>query len=221
MLAIYETVLSTLLWAAISCAVVAVPGVGFAYVLARRSFFGKSVLSTLTTLPLVLPPTAVGYLLLRLLANDGWLGDEVIGIDLGILLTWKAVIVACSVMSFPLFVRTARVAFEEVEPRLESMSRSLGMGPWQTFQRVTLPLASRGLIAAALLAFTRSLGEFGATIIIAGNIPGQTQTLASALFSAQQAGNDARANHLLWVALLVGFATVYLTERLTRKGGDR
>lgn len=194
---------------------------GFAYVLARRSFFGKSVLSTLTTLPLVLPPTAVGYLLLRLLANDGWLGDEVIGIDLGILLTWKAVIVACSVMSFPLFVRTARVAFEEVEPRLESMSRSLGMGPWQTFQRVTLPLASRGLIAAALLAFTRSLGEFGATIIIAGNIPGQTQTLASALFSAQQAGNDARANHLLWVALLVGFATVYLTERLTRKGGDR
>ncbi|OUW15700.1 MAG: molybdenum ABC transporter permease subunit [Opitutales bacterium TMED158] len=217
----YETVLSTLLWAAISCAVVAVPGVGFAYVLARRSFFGKSVLSTLTTLPLVLPPTAVGYLLLRLLANDGWLGDEVIGIDLGILLTWKAVIVACSVMSFPLFVRTARVAFEEVEPRLESMSRSLGMGPWQTFQRVTLPLASRGLIAAALLAFTRSLGEFGATIIIAGNIPGQTQTLASALFSAQQAGNDARANHLLWVALLVGFATVYLTERLTRKGGDR
>lgn len=219
--AIYETVLSTLLWAAISCAVVAVPGVGFAYVLARRSFFGKSVLSTLTTLPLVLPPTAVGYLLLRLLANDGWLGDEVIGIDLGILLTWKAVIVACSVMSFPLFVRTARVAFEEVEPRLESMSRSLGMGPWQTFQRVTLPLASRGLIAAALLAFTRSLGEFGATIIIAGNIPGQTQTLASALFSAQQAGNDARANHLLWVALLVGFATVYLTERLTRKGGDR
>jgi len=217
---IYETVLSTLLWAAISCAVVAIPGVALAYVLARRSFLGKNVLSTLTTLPLVLPPTAVGYLLLRLLANDGWLGESILGIDLGILLTWKAVIIACSVMSFPLFVRTARVAIEEVEPRLESMSRSLGQGPGRTFCRVTLPLAARGLIAAALLAFTRSLGEFGATIIIAGNIPGQTQTLASALFSAQQAGNEGAANQLLWVALLVGFATVYATERLTRKGGE-
>lgn len=217
---IYETVLSTLLWAAISCAVVAIPGVALAYVLARRRFLGKNVLSTLTTLPLVLPPTAVGYLLLRLLANDGWLGESVFGIDLGILLTWKAVIIACSIMSFPLFVRTARVAFEEVEPRLESMSRSLGHGPGRTFFCVTLPLANRGLIAAALLAFTRSLGEFGATIIIAGNIPGQTQTLASALFSAQQAGNEGAANQLLLVALLVGFATVYATERLTRKRGE-
>ena len=218
---IYETVFSTLLWAAISCVVVAIPGVALAYVLARRSFIGKSVLSTLTTLPLVLPPTAVGYLLLRLLANDGWLGQSALGIDLGILLTWKAVVIACSVMSFPLFVRTARLAFEEVDARLESMGRSLGRSPWRTFLVVTLPLASRGVVAAALLAFTRSLGEFGATIIIAGNIPGQTQTLASALFSAQQAGNEGTANQLLWIALLVGFGTVFATERLTRKGGQR
>lgn len=196
--------------------VVAIPGTALAYLLARYSFRGKGVISTLTSLPLVLPPTAVGYLMLRLFSNDGWLGKESLGIDLDLLLTWKAVVIACSVMSFPLFVRTARVAFEEVNPRLEDMGRSLGLGAWRAFLSITLPLASRGLIAAALLAFTRALGEFGATVIIAGNIPGQTQTLASALFSAQQSGNETLANRLLLVSLLVGFATVYATERLTR-----
>ena len=218
---IYETIFSTLIWAATACGVVALPGIALAYLLARRTFVGKGVISTLTTLPLVLPPTAVGYLLLQLFARDGWLGSEVLGFDLGVLLTWKAVVIACSVMSFPLFVRTARVAFEEVNPRLESMSRSLGRSGWKTFCSVSLPLASRGLVAAALLAFTRALGEFGATVIIAGNIPGQTQTLASAIFSAQQSGNDALASQLLWVALGVGFLTVYLTEWLTRKGGAK
>ena len=214
---IYETIFATLLWAMMTCLVVAVPGTALAYLLARRSFFGKGILSTITTLPLVLPPTAVGYLLLRLFANDGLLGANVLGIDLNILLTWKAVVIACSAMSFPLFVRTARVAFEEVNPRLEDMGRSLGFGAWRAFASITLPLASRGLVAAALLAFTRALGEFGATVIIAGNIPGQTQTLASALFSAQQSGNESVANNLLLVALVVGFVTVYATEHLTRK----
>jgi molybdate transport system permease protein len=223
---IYETIFATLLWAAMTCLVVAVPGIALAYVLARRSFWGKGVLSTITTLPLVLPPTAVGYLLLRLFASDGLMGEKVLGFDLDVLLTWKAVVIACSVMSFPLFVRTARVAFEEVNPRLEDMGRSLGFGAWRAFTSITVPLASRGLIAAALLAFTRALGEFGATVIIAGNIPGQTQTLASALFSAQQSGNESVANRLLLVALLVGFVTVYATERLIRKsrkakGGSR
>ncbi len=214
---IYETIFSTLLWAALSIAVVAIPGVGVAYALARKEFAGKHVLSTLTTLPLVLPPTAVGYLLLRLFADNGWLGKERIGFDLGVLFSWKAVVVACSVMSFPIFVRAARVAFEEVNPRLESVARTLGAGPWRVFVSVTLPLATRGLVAATLLGFARALGEFGATIVLAGNIPGRTQTLSSALFSAQQGGNDDRANQLLIVALLVGFATVYTTERLARK----
>lgn len=223
---IYETIFATLIWATMTCLVVAVPGTALAYLLARRSFFGKGILSTITTLPLVLPPTAVGYLLLRLFANDGLLGANVLGIDLNILLTWKAVVIACSAMSFPLFVRTARVAFEEVNPRLEDMGRSLGFGACRAFASITLPLASRGLVAAALLAFTRALGEFGATVIIAGNIPGQTQTLASALFSAQQSGNESVANNLLLVALGVGFVTVYATEHLTRKsqktkGGSR
>jgi molybdate transport system permease protein len=204
-----------------ACALVAIPGTALAYCLARRSFWGKGIVSTLTTLPLVLPPTAVGYVMLQLFASDGWLGEQSLGFDLDILLTWKAVVIACSVMSFPLFVRTARVAFEDVNPRLEDMGRSLGLEKWRVFASIAMPLASRGLIAAALLAFTRALGEFGATVIIAGNIPGQTQTLASALFSAQQSGNESVANRLLWVALLVGFSTVYATERLTRGRSKR
>ncbi len=211
---IYETISTTLVWAALASVLVAIPGLAIAYVLARREFLGKKVLSTLTTLPLVLPPTAVGYLLLRLFADDGWLGKETIGIDLDILLNWKAVVIASSVMSFPIFVRTARVAFEEVNPRLERMGHTLGMSQWKVFHSITLPLASRGLIAATLLGFTRALGEFGATVVLAGNIPGRTQTLASALFSAQQSGSEALANQLLGVALLVGFITVYATERL-------
>lgn len=125
--------------------------------------------------------------------------------------------IACSVMSFPIFVRTARVAFEEVNPRLEALARSLGVGDWRVFATITLPLASRGLMAATLLGFTRALGEFGATVILAGNIPGRTQTLASAIYSAQQSGNENLANQLLGIALLVGFTTVYLTERLSQK----
>lgn len=214
---IYETVLSTLIWAALASILVALPGVAVALLLARREFVGKRVLSTLTTLPLVLPPTAVGYLLLRLFAHDGWLGRETLGIDLDILLSWKAVVIACAVMSFPIFVRTARVAFEEVNPRLEDMGQTLGMSSWKVFSSITLPLASRGLVAAMLLSFTRALGEFGATVILAGNIPGRTQTLSSAIFSAQQSGNEAMANQLLGIALLVGFAIVYLTERLGSK----
>ena len=218
---IYETVSSTLLWAVVASLIVAVPGLTIAYLLARRKFFGKKVLSTFTTLPLVLPPTAVGYLLLRLFADDGWLGRERLGFDLDIILSWKAVVIACSIMSFPIFVRTARVAFEEVNPRLERMGRTLGMGRLKVFLSITLPLASRGLIAATLLGFTRALGEFGATIILAGNIPGRTQTLASALFSAQQSGNETLANQLLGVSLLVGFIAVYTTERLASKRSIR
>lgn len=206
----------TVLWAGLSTCVVMVPGVLLAYALARYAFAGKSVVSTLVSLPLVLPPTAVGYLLLRLLADNGPLGREIFGVDLDILLNWKGVVVACSVMSMPLVVRTARVSFEEVNPRLEVMARTLGYGRLRTFLAITLPLAARGLIAAMILGFTRAMGEFGATVIVAGNIPGRTQTLATAIFSAQQAGNEGRANVLLLVALGVGFVAVFLTEWLSR-----
>ncbi|QYY35115.1 molybdate ABC transporter permease subunit [Ruficoccus sp. ZRK36] len=218
---VFSVIVSTLGWALLSTLVVMLAGVPLAYLLARREFIGKRAISAIVSLPMVLPPTAVGYLLLSLLADNGPLGRNTIGIDLDILLNWKGIIVAYSVMSFPLFVRTARVSFEAVSPRLEAMSLTLGRGRLHTFLVITLPLATRGLIAGLILAFTRAMGEFGATVILAGNIPGRTQTLASAIYSAQQAGNDHRANILLATALGLGFVLVYLTERLSVMPGFR
>lgn len=210
-----EILLHTVQWSAAATALVLAVGVPLAYLLARAHFPGKEVLAALVSLPLVLPPTAVGYLLLRLFADDGPLGRDILGLD--IVLTWRGVVLACAVMALPLVVRLARVSFEEVNPRLEGVARTLGYGPLRTFLMVSLPLAGRGLVAAALLGFTRAMGEFGATVVLAGNIPGRTQTLASALYSAQQAGMEARANVLLLAALGVGFAAILTTEWLVRR----
>lgn len=212
-----EVLRNTLLWAALATALVMVPGTLVAYVLARRDFRGKRIVSTLFSLPLVLPPTAVGYLLLRTFAVDGPLGRDTLGMDLDVILTWKAVVVACAVMATPLVVRTARVSFEAVDPRYEDMARTLGHGRAATFLCYTLPMARRGLMAALILGFTRAVGEFGATIILAGNIPGRTQTLATAIFSAQQAGREGEANVLLVIALVAGFVAVYASEALSQK----
>lgn len=212
-----EALRNTLAWAALATALVMVPGTLVAYLLARCEFTGKRVVSTLFSLPLVLPPTAVGYLLLRLFAAEGPLGRETLGLDLEVILTWRAVVVALAVMALPLVVRTARVSFEAVDPRYEAMARTLGHGRAATFLRYTLPLAARGLLAALILGFTRAVGEFGATVVLAGNIPGRTQTLASAIFSAQQAGREEEANFLLVVALVVGFAAVFASEHLSRR----
>lgn len=206
----------TLQVSAVATMIVLVPGVLAGYVLARRDFRGKSVVSTIVSLPLVLPPTAVGYLLLRALAADGPLGRERIGFELDILLTWKGAVLASSIMALPLVVHTARATFEGIDPRLETMARTLGHGRRAVFLRTTLPLASRGLLAATLLGFTRAIGEFGATVTIAGNIPGRTQTLATAIFFAQQGGRDAQATFFLCLALVIGFAAVWASERLAR-----
>jgi molybdate transport system permease protein len=204
--------------ASVATILVLVPGSLLAYLLARRDFPGKGLVSALVGLPLVLPPTAVGYLLLQLLATSGPLGRETLGFDLGLLLTWKGAVVASAIMAAPLVIRTARVTFEGIDPRLERMARTLGHSPVQTFLRFTLPLARRGLLAAAILGFTRALGEFGATVIVAGNIPGRTQTLASAIFSAQQAADDREVTFLLVVALLAGFVAIFASERLVGRG---
>jgi molybdate transport system permease protein len=209
------TLLVTLKIALSAVAIVAVPTLAVGFLLARRQFFGKSLVEALTSLPLVLPPTAVGYLLLELLAFDGPLGAGRLGFDLGLLLTWKGATVAAAVMASPLVVRTARVAFEAVDPRYEQLSRTLGLGPVATLFRVTLPLASRGILAALVLGFARALGEFGATVIVAGNLD-ETRTLALAIFSAEQAGRSAEARVLMWIALAVGFTAVVATEALSR-----
>lgn len=217
MLEVTSIVLRTLMFSGLATLLVCLPGLPLAYLLARKEFPGKSVITTLTSLPMVLPPTAVGYLVLQFLADAGPLGRESTGWDPGILFTWKGVVLACAIMSAPLTLRSAQAAFASVNPRYEMMSRTLGIGPVATFIRITLPMAGRGLLAAVLLGFTRALGEFGATVMVAGNIPGRTQTLASAIYSAQQAGRGGQATCLVIIALVVGFTTIYTTEWLYRK----
>src|SRR5262245_37322579 len=211
-----EALQLTLAIAGLATALVIVPGTALGLVLARREFRGKSVVETLVALPLVLPPTAIGYLLLRLFARDGWLGRETLGFDLDVLLTWRGAVIAAAVMSFPLIARTARVAFEGVPARLETMGASLGWPRWRVWTRVTLPLARRGLLAAALLGFTRALGEFGATVIVAGSIPGRTQTLALAIFDDIQLGREERALGLVAISVGIAFVSVFLSERALR-----
>ena len=216
-----QAILLTLKVASVATLLVMIPGTALAYLLARRRFPGKALLSTLVGLPLVLPPTAVGFLLLEMLAADGPLAS--LGLRFDVLLTWKAAVLASATMAVPLVVRTARVAFEGVDPRLESMARTLGHPPLRVFFAHTLPLASRGLVAAAILGFTRAVGEFGATVTLAGNIPGRTQTLASAIYSAQQVGDEREAAVLLAVALALGLVAILVSERLVRgsPGGGR
>jgi molybdate transport system permease protein len=194
-----------------------VPGTICGLLLARRPFPGKALLETVVELPLVLPPTAVGLALLTLLGRDGPLGREALGFDLHLLFTWRGAVLASAVMSFPLVARTARVAFDGVDPRLEWMAASLGMSRLRVLRTVTLPLAARGLTAATLLGFSRALGEFGATALVAGNIPGRTQTLAIAIFDDIQSGRDERAMILLGIAVVLAFVTVSAVGWLHRK----
>ncbi|MEK7283864.1 MAG: molybdate ABC transporter permease subunit [Acidobacteriota bacterium] len=197
------------------------PGILLGFLLARGDFRGKSLIETLASLPLVLPPTAVGYLLLRALGRHGPLGEKALGFDLDLLFTWKGAVLASCVMALPLVVRTARVAFEEVDARLEGIARTLGLGRVRTFVEITLPLARRGLLAAAVLGFSRALGEFGATVIVAGNIPGRTQTLALAIFTDLQTGHDREAMVLVAVTVVLAFAAVWTVEILLRRRRSR
>jgi molybdate transport system permease protein len=195
--------------------------VALALALARYRGPGKSALETVLSLPLILPPTAVGLLLLELFAYRSPLGAWLAARGLEIVFTGKAVLVATAVMSFPLLVRSARTAFEEVDPRLVGLARTLGCGPFAAFLRVTLPLAWRGVLAGAVLAFSRALGEFGATVMVAGNIPGKTRTLALAIFHDSQIGRDDRALVLAGVTVVLAFAALWTTEWITRRRGRR
>lgn len=210
----WAATLLTLQVATLSTLLTFVPATLLGYTLARYDFRGKRLVSAVVGLPLVLPPTAVGLLLLRLFGSDGPLGVDTIGVDLGVLLTWRGAVVAAAVMSMPLVVRTAEVTFRGIDPRLETMAATLGHDRWSVWGRFLLPMAARGLLAAAVLGFTRAVGEFGATVTLAGNIPGRTQTLASAIFSAQQLNDQAEAAVLLAVALVLGFAAIFAADTL-------
>jgi len=216
-----EVVGFSLATAAGATLVILVPGVLAALALARYQGPGKGAIETLLSLPLVLPPTAVGLVLLEALGRrtpvGGWLASR--GLD--IVFTWKAVVLAMAVMSFPLLVRSARTAFEEVDPRLVGLARTLGLGPFAAFRRVTLPLAWRGLVAGVVLAYSRALGEFGATVMIAGNIPGRTRTLSLAIFHENQLGRDDRALVLAGVTCVLAFAALWSAELVTRRRARR
>jgi molybdate transport system permease protein len=206
-------------WVSALSTVVILPfGLALAWALARRDWPGKSIVETFVTLPLVLPPVATGLILLKLFGRRGAIGgflhDQ---LNLDVIFTWRAVLLALSVMSLPLLVRAARVAFEEVNPRLEQIARTLGAGGRRVFFTITLPLAARGVIGGMLLAFARALGEFGATIMVAGNIPGKTSTLSLAIFENVQLGDDPRAYGLLGVSVVLAFTAVWCSEFFLRR----
>lgn len=195
------------------------PGLAAAWLLARFRWPGKSFAETLIALPLVLPPVATGLILLKLFSRRGALGTFLHNrLDLDVIFTWRGVVVAMAVMSFPLLVRGARVAFEGVDPRLEQIARTLGASDARIFFTITLPLARNGILGGTLLAFARALGEFGATILVAGNIPGRTSTLSLSIYQLVQLGKDDDAFRLLAVSAVIAFTAVWLSERfLTRR----
>jgi molybdate transport system permease protein len=195
------------------------PGVALGYLLARRRFPGKSAVETFLSLPLVLPPVVTGYLLLVLLGRRGAIGhflDEWFGV--AVVFTWKGAAVASAVMAFPLMVRAIRVSFAEADVRLEQAARTLGAGRLETFARVSLPLARRGIIAGAVLAFARGLGEFGATVMIAGSIPGETQTIPLYIYGqVSSPGGVEQSARLVVVSVLIAAAALVVAEYLERR----
>lgn len=195
------------------------PAIVVAWILARRRFFGKVILETLTSLPLVLPPVATGLILLRVLGRRGPLGAVLAGGGIDIVFTWKAVVLAMAIMGFPLVVRTARAGFEQVTRRYEQVAETLGAGPARVFFSISLPLASRNVLAGALLGFSRALGEFGATIVVAGSLPGRTRTIAVAIFGYVETGQDAHAMVLLGASAVIAFGAVWLSNLLVKGQG--
>ncbi|WP_241051085.1 molybdate ABC transporter permease subunit [Achromobacter xylosoxidans] len=201
-------------------------GTAAAYGLSRWRWPGRDLLDAILTLPLVLPPTVLGYYLLVLLGRRGVLGERLAEIGIELVFTWQGAVIAASVVAFPLVFKSARAAFENVDPQLESAARVLGVREAGVFFRVTLPLAARGIVAGVLLAFARALGEFGATLMIAGNLPGRTQTLSVAIYEAVQAGDDATANFLVLVTSITCIVVLLAAGKLvpirsSRRGGGQ
>lgn len=205
---------------AVFCVVlITVPAVALAWVLARKSFYGKSLVDSLVHLPMVLPPVIPGFILLMLLGKQGWIGSrlyEYFGITIAF--TWFGAVIASAVMAFPLLVRAARQAIAQVDRHLELAAQTLGAHPLRVFFTITLPLALPGIITGLILAFSRSLGEFGATITFVGNIEGETRTLPLAIYTYTQVPNgDIPAMRLVILSMLLALGALMLSEYLSRK----
>ena len=193
-------------------------GIALAWLFARKEWPLKSVIETLVLLPLVMPPVSTGLILLKIFGRRSPLGQWLYDRGIEIVFNWKGVLIAMAVMSFPLLVRSVRTSFAEVSPRLEQIAATLGASPLKIFFIITMPLAYKGIIAGAMLAFSRALGEFGATILLAGNIPGETQTLSLAIYSFVQLGKDSEAYTLLGITVGLAFLFVWSSEWLLRSG---
>ena len=192
-------------------------GVGVAWLLARRRFPGHGLLNAVVHLPLILPPVVTGYALLLLFGRKGLFGEALASIGIVLAFRWTGAVLAAAVMAFPLMVRAIRMGFEAVDPRIEEAARTLGAPPWAVFGRVTLPLILPGIITGAILAFAKALGEFGATITFVSNIPGQTQTLPTAIYTLlQQPDGDAMAAKLVVLSVALAFVALGLSEVLSR-----
>ncbi len=214
---IWDALKLSLLVVSSATVVVGVLGLAFAYLLAKFNFKGKEFLDACLTMPLVLPPTVTGYYLIVLLGRNGIIGSflyEWTGWT--IVFTWQGAVIAAVVVSLPLMIKASRASIESVNPNYEIASYTLGKSKLETFLRITLPLAKRGIIAGLVLSFARALGEFGATLMIAGNIPGKTQTMPLAIYEAVASGDDQRAQVLAIILTAVSVAAVYFTNKISR-----
>jgi molybdate transport system permease protein len=213
---IWSALRLSLLVGSIATVLICMIGTAFGYLLARRDFRGKDVLDAVLTLPMILPPTVTGYYLILLLGRRGIIGEPLYSVTgWTVTFTWTAAVIAATVIALPLMVKSARAAIESVDTEYEIASRVMGRSEWETFFRITLPLAGRGLLAGIVLSFARAFGEFGATLMLAGNIPGRTQTMPLAIYEAVASGEDERA---MWLALIltgISVTVVYLTNRLS------
>jgi len=212
----------TLGTAALSTLIIFPFGIALAWLLARKTFPGKSLVETFVALPMVMPPVATGLILLNVLGRHGTIGQlvqKLFGTE--IVFTWKAVVAAMAVMSFPFLVRTVRLAFEEINPRLEQVARTLGASRARVFHTITLPLATRGLIAGVVWAFARALGEFGATVLVAGNIPGRTTTISVQIYSDIMLGDDGHAYELLGVSVVLAFIAILVSNHFSKWSGTK
>lgn len=217
----WQLVFFTIKMSALSTLLILPFGIAIAWLLARRAWPGKAIVETAVMLPLFVPPVATGLLLLMLFGRNGPLGSALNHAGIDVVFTWRAVVIACAVMSFPLLVRTAQSAFQEVNARFEDIARTLGANEWRVFRTISLPLALRGIIVGAILAFARAMGEFGATAVVAGIIPHKTMTISLSIYQHIQLGQDSEALPLLAVSIAVVFMAVLCGQIISMRQGPK
>ncbi len=213
---VWDALKLSLLVVSVATIFVGLIGLAFAYLLAKRNFWGKEFLDAVLTMPLVLPPTVTGYYLIVLLGRKGLIGSYLYDLTgWTVVFTWQGAVIAAIVVALPLMIKASRASIESVNPNYEIASYTLGKGKLETFFRITLPLAKRGILAGLILSFARALGEFGATLMIAGNIQGKTQTMPLAIYEAVASGDEKQAQILALILTIISITAVYLTNKIS------